>query len=454
MKKKHTGLTVFLVILAILIALPVVFYFYLSNSSMEIDDIYSIPQRATLSVNDRFRVDASADTMDIRLNKSDTAFIVIDIMDLDEIRAGLEEYDITFDCFGLSVDDGYVSLEINARWKNLLPLPVRICFAPECEGKELELKMEKIFLGSRLKLGGSLVRFIGDIAEVTADMTAYSRVFSNMISSQAEDDILTVTVAEPLKWLTAEIGDGVKLELWNDYLGLCAPGEIASAIDSEDIEAYQKWLEELEAHPEMIADVKRQNLVYASTIAVREFYINEKGEMFERIFPNLDEASVKVQSDENTAVVAETRSRLCSIAHDVAELFCAKGIATDGKQFYNLKAKKEPLSIEQFSGADEVGQWLDTSTMRFVFGHVALPYMNYAPALKKLPTIGKNAFDHIDESQVYIPYMVFVSAAGRPVMAYEIAPENIALYSLSWERYESVMASEWIPFIDQRYAPT
>ena len=80
--------------------------------------------------------------------------------------------------------------------------------------------------------------------------------------------------------------------------------------------------------------------------------------------------------------------------------------------------------------------------------------MNYAPALKKLPTIGKNAFDHIDETQVYIPYMVFVSAAGRPVMAYEIAPENIALYSLSWERYESVMASEWIPFIDQRYAPT
>lgn len=454
MKKKHTGLIVFLIILAILIAVPMAFYLYLSNSTLEIDDIYTIPQRATLSVNDRFRVNAAADTMDIRLNKSDTAYIMIDIMDLDEIRAGLEEYEITFDRFGLSVDDGYVSLELNARWKTFLPLPVRICFAPECEGKELELRMEKIFLGRKLKLGGSVVRFIGDVAEVTTDMTAYSRVFSNMVSAHADDDILTVTVAEPLKWLTAEIGDGVKLELWNDYLGLCAPGEIVAALESGDGEAYQKWLSELEAHPDMIAETKWQNLVYASTIALREFYLNEKGEMFERIFPNLDEASVKAQSDENTAAVAEMRSQLCSIAHDVAELFCAKGIATDGKQFYNLKAKKAPLSIDQFSGADEVSQWLDTSTMRFVFGHVAVTYMNYAPALKKLPTIGKNAFDHIDETQVYIPYMVFVSAAGRPVMAYEIAPENIALYSLSWERYESVMASEWIPFIDQRYAPT
>ena len=139
MKKKHTSLIVFLIILAILIAVPMAFYLYLSNSTLEIDDIYTIPQRATLSVNDRFRVNAAADTMDIRLNKSDTAYIMIDIMDLDEIRAGLEEYEITFDRFGLSVDDGYVSLELNARWKTFLPLPVRICFAPECEGKELEL---------------------------------------------------------------------------------------------------------------------------------------------------------------------------------------------------------------------------------------------------------------------------------------------------------------------------
>ena len=454
MKKKHTGLIVFFIILLILIAVPVAFYFYLSNSSFEIDDIYTIPQRSTLAANDRFRVSAADDTMDIRLNKSDTAYIVIDVMGLDEIKASLEENGITFDRFGLSVDDGFVSLEMNARWKDFLPLPVKICFTPDCTGSELEFKMEKICLGQKLKLGGSIVRFIGDIAEVTADMTSYSDVFKNMVSESADDDILTVTVAEPLKWLTAEIGEGVKMTLWRDYLGTSAPEEMINAIKNEDTEAYHEWLEELEAHPERVADLKWEELVYAATITIREFYLNEKGEMFERIFPNLDEASIQAQNDVNNAIVAERRSQLCSIAHDVAELFCAKGIATDGKEFYNLKAKKEPLSIYQFSGAEEVEQWLDTSTLRFVFGHVAVTYMNYAPALKKLPAIGKNAFDHIDETQVYIPYMVFISAAGRPVMAYEIAPENVALYDLSFERYESVMAAEWIPYIDQRMAPT
>ena len=454
MKRKHSGLVVFLIILLILIAVPVAFYLYLSNSAFEIDEINTISHRATLPLKDRFRVSAADDTMDIRLNKSDTAYIVIDVMGLDEIRDGLEENDIRFDCFGLSVDDGFVSLELNARWKDFLPLPVKICFAPDCKGSELKFKVEKICLGPKLKLGGSIVRFIGDLAEVTVDMTSYSGVFKNMVAAYADDDILTVTVSGPLMWLTAEVGDGEKMTLWRDYLGVSAPEEIINAIKNEDAEAYHKWLEELEAHPDRVADLKWEELVHAAMITIREFYLNENGEMFERIFPNLDEASIQAQNDVNNAIVAERRSQLCGIAHDVAELFCAKGIATDGKEFYNLKAKKEPLSIYQFSGAEEVEQWLDISTLRFVFGHVSVTYMNYAPALKKLPTIGKNAFDHIDETQVYIPYMVFVSAAGRPVMAYEIARENIALYDLSFERYESVMAAEWIPYIDQRMAPT
>ncbi len=454
MKRKHSGLVVFLIILLILIAVPVAFYLYLSNSAFELDEINTISHRATLPLKDRFRVSAADDTMDIRLNKSDTAYIVIDAMGLDEIRDGLEENDIRFDCFGLSVDDGFVSLELNARWKDFLPLPVKICFAPDCKGSELKFKVEKICLGPKLKLGGSIVRFIGDLAEVTVDMTSYSGVFKNMVAASADDDILTFTVSEPLKWLTAEVGDGEKMTLWRDYLGVSAPEEIINAIKNEDAEAYHKWLEELEAHPDRVADLKWEELVHAAMITIREFYLNENGEMFERIFPNLDEASIQAQNDVNNAIVAERRSQLCGIAHDVAELFCAKGIATDGKEFYNLKAKKEPLSIYQFSGAEEVEQWLDISTLRFVFGHVSVTYMNYAPALKKLPTIGKNAFDHIDETQVYIPYMVFVSAAGRPVMAYEIARENIALYDLSFERYESVMAAEWIPYIDQRMAPT
>ena len=454
MKKKHTGLIVFFVILAIIILIPVAAYIYLSKSSFEIDDIYSIPGRPTLSETERFSVDAAADTMDVRLNKSDTAFIVIDVMDLDELKTELEEYDIVYDRIGLSVDDGYVDLEFNAMWKDFLPLPVRVCFDPVAKGTELEFKLEKICLGPKLRLGGSIVRFIGDIAEVTADMTEYCSIFSDMVKADADDDILTVTIAEPLKWLTKDTADSMRMIFWNDYIGTDPLEELISAIENGDAETCDKWLKDLEAYPESYADLKVQELVYSSNLKEMQFFLDEGGEMFERLFPRLDKSAVNAGIDEKKDLVAERRRQLCSVAHEIAELYCKKGIATDGAQFYNLKAKKEPLAISQFSRGAEVEEWLDTSTMRFVYGHVTNHWLDEAPALKKIPVIGKHAFDNIDESKVYLPYMVFISLADRPVMAYELALGNIALYDISWERYENIMASDYTPFIDQRRAPT
>ncbi|MBQ6371725.1 MAG: hypothetical protein IJJ22_01210 [Oscillospiraceae bacterium] len=454
MKKRHTGLAVFLVILAVLIAVPAAFYIYLLNSPLEIDDILSIPQRPTLSADDRFKVSASADTMDIRLNKSDTAWLVLDIIDLNEVRAGLEENGIAFDRFGLTVDDGFVILEFNGKWNGFLPLPVRVCLSPQCEGPELKLKMEKISLGRKLKLGGSVVRFIGEVAEVTADMTAYSSVFSDMVAADTANDIFTITVAKPLKWLTAETAGALRMEYWNDYLGVDLIEQIASAVENGDEEACGKFLLDLENDPASIPELKKQQLVYASNIAVKQFFLDEKGEMFNRLFPTLDEDSVRTQTDEKNRLVAERRRQLCDLANEIAVLYCKKGIATDGKQFYNLKAGKEPLSAAQFAAAAEVSEWLDISGIRFVFGHVSNTYIDDALALRKMPVIGKHAFDGIDETQVYIPYMLFISLAERPVMAYEHAPGNVNLYDISRERYESLISSEYIPFVDQRYAPT
>ena len=240
MKKRHTGLIIFLVILAILIAIPVALYFYLSNSRFEIDDIYSIPGRPTFGKAERFRVDAAADTIDIRLNKSDTAYIVIDVMDLDDMRSELENNDIRYDGIGLSVEDGYVELVMNAEWRNFLPLPIRVCFRPEAEGTELDFKVEKIFLGEKLKLGGSIISFIGDITEVTADMRSYCSVFSDMVSADADDDVLTVTVAQPLEWLTEDTVDSLRMSLWNDYLGTYPLEELISAVETGDREVCAK----------------------------------------------------------------------------------------------------------------------------------------------------------------------------------------------------------------------
>ena len=454
MKKKRVGLTIFLVILAIIILLPVAAYVYLSNFRFEIDDIQTIPSRPTLPLQERFRADAAAGTMDIRLNKSDTAFIVIDAMGLDEIREGLEENDIQFDRFGLTMDDGTVSLVFNGRWKDFLPLPVRIRFRPVCSGSELSFRMEQIHLGEKIRLGGSLIRFIGDVSEAVVDMSSYSAVFSDLVAADAADDNLTVTVAEPLNWLTEETAGKTRMVQWNDFNGTYPLEELISAVENGDGEIQDKWLREIESAPETIVELKLQELAYASNIEIRAYFLNENGEMFERLFPGLDEDAVRALSDDCESRMAFRREQLRVVANEIALQYCAKGIATDGRQFYNLKAKKEPLALSQFTGGEEVEQWLDTSTLRFVFGHVSNTYLDLAPALKRIPTTTKDAFDSIDESQVYVPYLVFISLAGRPVMAYEHSEGNLYLYALSSERYEKVMAGEWIPFIDQRLAPS
>ena len=275
-----------------------------------------------------------------------------------------------------------------------------------------------------------------------------------MVGSDADDDILTVTVAQPLKWLTRDSVDSLRMTWWNDYIGTDPLEELILAIENEDTEIRDKWLRDLEAHPDSFPDLKERELVYSSNLRQMQFFLDEGGEMYERLFPRLDQPAVVAKTDEKKELVNERRRQLCSVAHEIAELYCKKGIATDGAQFYNLKAKKEPLAISQFSRGAEVEEWLDTSTLRFVYGHVTNHWLNEAPVLKKIPTIGKHAFDNIDASKVYLPYFVFVSLADRPVMAYELALGNVDLYDISWERYENIMASEWTPFIDQRRTPT
>ena len=452
-KKKRIGLTIFLIILVIILLIPAAACLYLAGSTVEIHEIDSLIKEKTLTASERYTVNAEKNTMDIRLNRSDAALLVQENMDLDELREGLGAYDILYGETGLSLEDGALFLSLDASWKGFLHLPIRIRFRVEAGGEELKLVPETVFLGKRIYFGNRVLRLAGDSTSTSINMRNYSSVFTRLADARIENDEMILTMEEPLRWVCAETVGTTRMTLWADFTGTNPMEEAIAALENGDAAVLSKWLTELEEGKKDLLDLKTEELAYSGSYVSSVFFSGENSACIDRFLPDLSQDEVNEIIETYSSLYEERREQLRLLANEIAMHYCNKKVATDGTQFFNLSAKKEPLAIDQFESGEAVAAWLGTDELRFAYGPVSETYLYDSSAAKYMPKISSSAFDTIDASQVYSLFMVFRSLGGRPVLACEVAPGNLHLFEVLESEFDRVMNSGRLQVIDYRYSP-
>lgn len=452
-KKKRIGLTIFLIILALVLLTPAAAYIYLARSSVEIHEIGSLLKEKTLTAEERYTVNAEKNTMDIRLNRGDAALLVQENMDLEELRDGLGAYDIRYGETGLSLEDGALFLSMDARWKSFLHLPIRIRFRIEAGGEELKLVPETVYLGKRIRFGSRVLQLAGDSTSTTIDMRDYSSVFTRLSDVRVENDEIILTMEEPLRWICAETVGTTRMTLWADFTGTNPMEEVITALENGDAAVISDWLTALAQGKKDLLDLKTEELAYSGSYVSRVFFSSENSAYIDRFLPGLSQDKVDRIIETCSSMYEERREQLRLLANDIAMHYCNRKVATDGTQFLNLSAKKEPLAIDQFESGEAVAAWLDTAELRFAYGPVSETYLYESSAAKNMPKTSSSAFDTIDSSQVYSLFMVFRSLGGRPVLACEVAPGNLHLFEVLESEFDRVMNSGRLQVIDYRYSP-
>jgi hypothetical protein len=243
------------------------------------------------------------------------------------------------------------------------------------------------------------------------------------------------------------------MTIWADYTGVNPMEEAIAAVENGDDAVVTRWLEDLAEGKKDLMELKTEELAYSGSFTAKVFFTGESSSCFTRFLPDLSLEEVDRIIEGYTSLYEERRAQLLVLANDIAMHYCNKKVATDGTQFLNLSAKKEPLSIDQFESGEPVAAWLDTTELRFCYGPVSETYLYDSTAAKNMPKTTSTAFDTIDASQVYSLFMVYRSPAGRPVLACEVAPGNLHLYEVLETEFDRVLNSGRLQVIDYRYSP-
>ncbi|MBO6014808.1 MAG: hypothetical protein J6P48_05000, partial [Oscillospiraceae bacterium] len=342
-RKKRIGLTIFLIILALVLLIPAAAYIYLSRSTVEIHEIGSLLKEKTLTAEERYTVNAEKNTMDIRLNRSDAALLVQENMDLDELGEGLGAYDILYGETGLSLEDGALFLSLDASWKSFLHLPIRIRFRVEAGGEELKLVPETVLLGKKIRFGSRLLQLAGDSTSTSINMRNYSSVFTRLSAARVENDEIILTMEEPLRWVCAETAGTTRMTLWADFTGTNPMEEVIAALENGDMAVLSEWLTALTEGKKDLLDLKTEELAYSGSYVSRVFFSSENSTCIDRFLPGLSQEKVDEIIEMYSSLYEERREQLRVLANDIAMHYCNRKVATDGTQFLNLSAKKEPL---------------------------------------------------------------------------------------------------------------
>lgn len=150
MRKKHVGLTVFLIILAVLLLPPAVVYGYLALSDYEeaipLADIAAVAEKPY----DGERTVASDDAVTVLLDADDVGWLVNEYGLLDEIAAYSQS--IALESVGVSFFEGGFDIYAKGKLAGFLPLPVRVSAGADFAGGDLRLTVQDVMVGKRIHI--------------------------------------------------------------------------------------------------------------------------------------------------------------------------------------------------------------------------------------------------------------------------------------------------------------
>lgn len=164
-KKRHTGRTILLVFLAILILIPVSVYCYLSFLGFHAGEKYAAydPDAAYAGA-PVFQADG---TVDVALSEQDVYWIIDHYHVMDDVEATVGKL---LKAYAVELKEGGIVLYADAKLLGFLPIPLKVTADASCNGSTVDLTVTDIHLGQWISVPTEKLSQFGVEKEMSFDL--------------------------------------------------------------------------------------------------------------------------------------------------------------------------------------------------------------------------------------------------------------------------------------------
>lgn len=411
--KKRSKAGIVLLIIFLLLAGGAGFLYYsICKAPLTLEDPVKVAASAPMSAEDRFRVSAADQTLQVKLDTADLWNLILAHTGenfLDIVNKELSPYGLTVSGCAIGMDGEGLRLDLELFYKENR-LVAKVPCNLEVSGKHLSLSPAQV------KLGVIPLPVEGLISGLKLEYDLDLPVLAEVSQVQFEKDILVLTGTM-------------------DMLELLPSEEIlrTSAVFSETMQPLLDALQtpegigtvyaHLEQHPGDMEGLYRELFTLADAEVLAD-YLDSRFGLTQRFFPGIDFADVAAEHTAMSGQVAERNHILEQFFTNLASDYNEKKFQLSGGEFLFSEyawQTKEPLQITQYSKEkyDALFEVLDPESVFLVLVDAEDGFIRKTSSFYRMCDENQKFTQEVDFNKTYILGCVIRSVDGDPFLMYE-----------------------------------
>lgn len=403
------GLGILLLVILLIIG---ILYYTITTDSVTIDDPASLAAQTPMPASQRFVFDATNETAQIILDKSDLWWLLLPEMEanfLENANQKLESYGLTITGYGFNITKKGICVDLDAMYQSVR-LPVHILTSLDFDASGFSLGLTSAKLGPIPLPAADLLSSVDGRIDVDwpviTDVTA--------VAYQPDTVILTGT-------LTQDMLSCVQKACQNDAIGWLSTSHQEIFRTARAADGFRQLLPGLEQDPGSI-EALYHDLFTLSLVTDYEDYMKASRNLPHRFFPSIDYASLEKEADSVRSQWVYYNVLVDKLVTQVSHDFNNRRFSLKNGEFYYKKSVFDVCNYFTDDTSIKIEQMfhmLDQDKFHLVLVGSINGYAVDSPVLNKICSKKQALTQELNRKAAYPVGCVFQGLNGEYFLRYE-----------------------------------
>lgn len=388
-------------------------YFAITTNSVTIDAPAVLAAQAPMAASDRFTFDATNETAQIRLDKSDLWWLLLPEMGenfLETVNRELEPYQLYLTGYGFNTTENGIIIDLEAMYRSVR-LPVHVVTSLDFDASGFTLSLTEAKLGPISLPAGGLLNSVEDF-RMDVDWPVISDITN--VSYQQDAIVLTGT-------LTQDMFSCVQKACQNDAIGWFSPDQQDVFRLARTANGYKEPLPGLTQDPGSVESLYHDLFTLAQITELND-YMAASRNLPRRFFPGIDYDTLEEESDSIRARWVFFDVMADKLVTQVSSDFNNRRFSLKNGEFYLKKSVFDPLNYftdDTDLKMHQLFNIIDPEKFHLVLVASVNGYAVDSPALNKICAKKQELTQKLDRKAAYPVGCVFQGINGEYFLRYE-----------------------------------
>lgn len=401
-----------LIILLIIAGLFVFLYYTVTTGTVTIDDPTALVAQTPTAASQRFVFDATKETAQISLDKSDLWWILLPEMEenfLENVNQNLENYHLSVTGYGFDITKDGIRIDVEAMYKSIR-LPVHILTSLDFDASGLSLSLTKA------KLGPFRIPITNLLSSVDIRLDVDWPVITDITAVTYRQDTVLLTGT-----LTQDMLSCVQMACQNDAIGWFSTSHQDVFRAARVSDGFRELLPGLEQDPGSI-EALYHDIFTLALVSEFEDYLETSRYLPYRFFPGIDFASLEEDGDSIRSQWVFYNVLVDKLVTQISHDFNSRRFSLKNGQFY---LKKSPFDVLNYFTDDtslkiqNLFKLIDHDKFHLVLVGSINGYAADSPALNKICAKNQELTQKLDRKAAYPVGCIFQGINGEYFLRYE-----------------------------------